>query len=38
MVIFLAQLHHFKLSHKGATHKLFLHVISDVKYFYMCYN
>jgi hypothetical protein len=30
MVIFLVQLHHFKLSHKGLAHKLFLHVLSNV--------
>jgi hypothetical protein len=30
MVIFLVQLHHFKLSHKGPTHKLFLHVLFNV--------
>lgn len=30
MVIFLVQLHHFRLSHKGLAHKLFLHVLSNV--------
>jgi hypothetical protein len=30
MVIFLIQLHHFRFSHKGSTHKLFLHVLSNV--------